>query len=105
VGEIAAVHGGEETARAIVAETHSIAAAAGYPVPERARDQTLSTLTKPGSPFTSSQYRDLSEGRPAEVETILGDLVAEGRKAGLDTPLLDAATVALRVYDASLSAG
>jgi 2-dehydropantoate 2-reductase len=43
-------------------------------------------------------YRDLRQGRPVEVEPILGDLVAEGRKAGLRTPLLDAATVALRVY-------
>ena len=105
VGEIVAADGGEETARAIVAETHSIAAAAGYPVADGARNQTLSTLTTPGSSFTSSLYRDLSEGRPVEVETILGDLAAEGRKAGLRTPLLDAATVALRVYNAGLSAG
>jgi 2-dehydropantoate 2-reductase len=105
VGEIVAADGGEETARAIVAETHSIAAAAGYPVADGARSQTLSTLTTPGSSFTSSLYRDLSEGRPVEVETILGDLAAEGRKAGLRTPLLDAATVALRVYNAGLSAG
>ena len=104
VGEIAAVDGGGEMARAIVAETHSIAEAAGYPVPDRARNQTLSTLTTPGSPFTSSLYRDLSEGRPVEVETILGDLAAEGRKAALRSPLLDAATVALRVYNAGLSA-
>ena len=104
VGEIAAVDGGEEIARAIVAETHSVAEAAGYPVPERARNQTLSTLTTPGSPFTSSLYRDLNEGKPVEVETILGDLAAEGRKAALHIPLLDAATVALRVYNAGLSA-
>jgi ketopantoate reductase len=39
-----------------------------------------------------------------EVETILGDLVAEGRKAGVRTPLLDAATVALRVHNAAAAA-
>lgn len=104
VGEIVGVDGGEEIASAIVAETHSVAEAAGYPVPDDARNQTLSTLTTQGSPLTSSLYRDLTEGRPVEVETILGDLAAEGGKAGLRTPLLDAATVALRVYDAGLSA-
>ncbi len=105
VGEIVAVDGGEEIARAIVAETHSVAEAAGYPVPDSARNQTLSTLTTPGSPFTSSLYRDMREGRPVEAETIVGDLAAEGRKAGQRTPLLDAAAVALRVYGAGLSAG
>jgi 2-dehydropantoate 2-reductase len=44
-------------------------------------------------------YRDLRQGRPVEVDTILGDLIAEGGKAGVRTPLLDAATVALRVHN------
>ena len=47
-------------------------------------------------------YRDLQQGRPVEVETILGDLIAEGRKAGLHPPLLEAATAALRIYAARL---
>lgn len=103
VGEIISVDGGEETARAIVEETRSVAAAAGYPVPDAALRQTLGTLTAPGSPFTSSMYRDLREGRPVEAETILGDLTAEGQKAGLHTPLLDAATVALRIHNAAVA--
>jgi 2-dehydropantoate 2-reductase len=104
VGEILAVAGGDEIARAIVEETRSIAAAAGYPLPDGALKQTLGTLTTPGSPFTSSLYRDLHAGKPVEVETILGDLAAEGRKAGVRSPLIDAATVALRVHNASGSA-
>jgi 2-dehydropantoate 2-reductase len=105
VGEIAAVDGGDEIARAIVEETHSVAAAAGYPVPDEARTFMLGMLTAPGSLFTSSMYRDQRQGRPVEVETILGDLIAEGRKTGLRTPLLDAATVALRVHNANRTAG
>jgi 2-dehydropantoate 2-reductase len=101
VGEIVAVDGGDEMARAIVEETRSVAAAAGYPIPDAAVKQTLATLTAPGSPLTSSLYRDLRQGKPVEVETILGDLVAEGRKAGQRTPLLEAATVALRVHNAA----
>jgi 2-dehydropantoate 2-reductase len=101
VGEIMAA-GGDDVARAIVEETNSIAGAAGYPIPDSQARQTTQALTAAGSPFTSSMYRDLQQGRRVEVETILGDLIAEGRKANLHTPLLEAATVALRVYVARL---
>jgi len=104
VGEIIAVHGGDEIARAIVGETRAVAAAAGYPLPDEAVTFMLGMLTAPGSPFTSSMYRDQRQGRPVEVETILGDLIAEGRKTGVHTPLLDAATVALRVHNANRTA-
>lgn len=99
VGEIIAA-GGDDIARAIIQETNSIVGAAGYPVPDGQAWQTTQTLTLAGSSFTSSMYRDLQQDRPVEVETILGDLVAEGRKASLRTPLLEAATIALRVYAA-----
>jgi 2-dehydropantoate 2-reductase len=99
VGEIMAAGGGD-VARAIIEETNSIAGAAGYPIPDGQRRQTTQVLTAAGSPFTSSMYRDLQQGRPVEVETVLGDLIAEGRKANLPTPLLEAAAVALRVYAA-----
>jgi 2-dehydropantoate 2-reductase len=103
VGEIAAVDGGAEAARAIVEEAGSVAAAAGYPPANEALAYMRGMLTAPGSPFTSSMYRDLRQGRPVEVETILGDLIAEGRKADLPTPLLNAATVALRVHNAAVA--
>jgi ketopantoate reductase len=51
---------------------------------------------------STASGRDLGQGRRVEVETILGDLITEGRKANLHTPLLDAATAALRVYAARL---
>ncbi|HEY0935496.1 MAG TPA: ketopantoate reductase family protein [Trebonia sp.] len=100
VGEIVAVGYGEPVVRALIDEVYSVAEGAGHPVPDRERARTLALLTAPGSPFTASLYRDLQQGQPVEVEPILGDLAAEGRKAGLRTPLLDAATVALRVYQA-----
>jgi 2-dehydropantoate 2-reductase len=103
VGEIVAVDGGDESARGIVEETRSITGAAGYPLSDGALRQITGMLTARGSSFTSSLYRDLREGKPVEVETILGDLVAEGGKAGVRTPLLEAATVALRVHNAAVS--
>jgi 2-dehydropantoate 2-reductase len=102
VGEITAA-GGDEVARAVVEETQAVARAAGYPVPDRDLHQTLAVLTTPGSPFTSSMYRDLQQGRPVEVEPILGDLTAAARKENVRTPLLDAATTALRVYQSTFT--
>jgi 2-dehydropantoate 2-reductase len=55
-------------------------------------------MTAKGSKFTSSMYRDMEKGASVEVETILGDLLAHGQKHGLETPLLQAGCVRLRVY-------
>ena len=103
-GEIVAA-GGDASARAIVAEAGLIAAANGYPIAADAREQTESMLTAPGSPFASSMYRDLRQGRPVEVDTILGDLLERGRRHDARTPLLEAATVALRVHNDRLADG
>jgi 2-dehydropantoate 2-reductase len=101
-GEIVAA-GGDAIARAIVEEAGLIAAASGNPVPDPAQKRTQAMLTAPGSPFASSMYRDLRQGRPVEVDTILGDLVDRGRRGGVRTPLLEAAAVALRVHNDRLA--
>jgi 2-dehydropantoate 2-reductase len=102
-GEIVAA-GGDAVARAIVEEAGLIAAASGYPIPDTAQQQTQDMLTAPGSPFASSMYRDLRQGRPVEVDTILDDLLERGRRGGVRTPLLEAAAVALRVHNNRLAA-
>ncbi len=43
-------------------------------------------------------YRDLKKGAPVEVDTILGDLLENGRKHGLATPILEAAFVNVSIY-------
>jgi 2-dehydropantoate 2-reductase len=99
VGDIVAVPGGADLARAIVAEAASVAAAAGHPVPQRRLDALAAQVTEPGSPLASSMYRDLNDGAATEVEQILGDLVDRAHRAELATPLLDLATLHLRVYE------
>ena len=101
-GEIAAA-GGTQVARDIVAEAYQIAAAAGYPVPDAEAERTATLVTQPGSPFASSLYRDLRQGRPVEVDTILGDLVDRGQAHGVVTPLLAAAVTALRIHNNRLA--
>ena len=101
-GEIVAA-GGDAVARAIVEEAGLITAASGYPTPDAALKRTQAMLTAPGSPFASSMYRDLRQDRPVEVDTILGDLLERGRRAGVRTPLLEAAAVTLRIHNDRLA--
>jgi 2-dehydropantoate 2-reductase len=102
VGDIVAVPGGTALAEGIVAEAAAVSGAAGYPLPPGDLDATRAMLTQPGSSLTSSMYRDLTAGRPTEVEHILGDLTARARKLSVGTPLLDLATLNVRVYQRRL---
>ncbi|WP_371645881.1 MULTISPECIES: ketopantoate reductase family protein [unclassified Streptomyces] len=97
VGEAVAVPGGAELGRAVLAEAAAVSAAAGRPVPDAELDFTARTVTAPGSPLTPSLYRDLVAGRPTEVEHLFGDLIARARALAVPTPLLDLATLQLRV--------
>ena len=99
VGEIVAAPGGADLGPAILDEAAAIAAAAGHPLPPGEHEATRKILTEPGSPATSSMYRDLQDGRGTEVEQILGDLIRRARSFDLDTPLLDLATLTLRIYE------
>jgi 2-dehydropantoate 2-reductase len=99
VGDIVASPGGADVARAIVAEAASVAASAGHPVPDQRLDGIVGLVTEQGSTFASSMYRDMNEGAATEVEQILGDLARRAHEAGLATPLLDLATLHLRVYE------
>jgi 2-dehydropantoate 2-reductase len=98
VGDVVAVPGGPEFGPAVVAEGAAIAAAAGFPVAAENLAGVRATVTQQGSPTTSSMYRDLAAGAPTEVEHIFGDLVARARALSVATPLLDLATLNLRVH-------
>jgi 2-dehydropantoate 2-reductase len=102
VGDIVAVPGGRDLGPAILAEATAVASAAGYPVPGDAIAETARTVTQAGSAVDSSLSRDVAEGRPAEVEQVLADLASRGAGHGIKTPLLDLATMQLRVYNNSL---
>ena len=102
VGDIVAVPGGRDLGPAILAEASAVSAAAGYPVPADATASTTRMITQAGSAVDSSLSRDVAEGRPAEVEEVLADLARRGADHGIKTPLLDLATMQLRVYNNSL---
>lgn len=95
-GDIVAA-GGEDQILQAIAEAEETARAAGHTVTAGSHAR-ISLLTERGSSFTSSLYRDLQHGEPAESEHILGGLAARARTLHVATPLLDAALLQMRTH-------
>jgi len=102
IGEINAVPDGEQTILHAIAECAAVGAACGFPLPEPLAAFLRQAVTARESNLTSSMYRDLKKGAPVEVDAILGDLLEHGRSHQVDTPLLQAGCVRLRVYQNTL---
>ena len=102
IGEVAACSGGEELASGLLAEVAAVVRAVGDAPSPAFLQSTRELLSAEGSPLTSSMYRDLQQGRPVEVENILGDLYRHALRTGIATPLLRAAYVHLRRYQNTL---
>ena len=98
IGEVVASDGGVELARAFLAEAAAVASAAGFAPSPPALDFIAGVLTAPGSPMTSSMYRDLVAGDRVEADQILGDLRARARLSGIATPLVSAAFIQLDIH-------
>ncbi|MGO9418020.1 2-dehydropantoate 2-reductase [Roseiarcus sp.] len=103
IGEIESTEGGADLTLRCVSETTAIAEASGHPPRDAFVAGVRALLTAKGSNVSTSMYRDMQNGLPVEVEHVLGDLLRRGRELGLDTPLLEAATVKLRIYQSRLS--
>ncbi len=95
--------GGRKQIEEAIAETETVAAAAGYPVSEKAHRFSLGMLAEEGSSFTSSLYRDVVAGFPHEGEHILGEMAVQARKLGVKTPLLDLALIQVRTGEVMVS--
>ncbi|MFZ3374658.1 MAG: 2-dehydropantoate 2-reductase [Chthoniobacterales bacterium] len=102
IGEIVAAPGGAELSLKAVDESAAIATICGDKPSEAILSRHAAAMTAPGSPLTSSMYRDLRKGAPVEVDHILGDFIERGSAHGVATPLLKAAFVNLRVYQTRL---
>jgi 2-dehydropantoate 2-reductase len=105
----------------LVRETAALAAAdgvqvgdyAGFPIRtyvERSDDQTIAALTArpplpavPGRETLPSMTQDLLAGRPLEVETVFGDLLARAAAHGLAVPNLALVTNLLRGINETLT--
>ncbi|SEG15271.1 2-dehydropantoate 2-reductase [Actinacidiphila yanglinensis] len=103
VGEAIATPDGLGIARAIAAEAASVAAAAGHPLGAKRLQSITGTLTQEGSPATTSVFRDMTAGRPVEVEPMLGAFLNYAAAHGVDVPRIQLATARLRVYQNRLA--
>ncbi|MFB7353068.1 ketopantoate reductase family protein [Streptomyces gardneri] len=104
VGDVYDTPGGPALGPAVLDEAAAVAAAAGHPVPEAERAATLAVVSASGSPMVPSLYRDLTAGHPTEVEHLFGDLTDRARDFNVATPLLDLATLHLRVHQRRVGA-
>ncbi|MDE1163638.1 MAG: ketopantoate reductase family protein [Acidobacteriaceae bacterium] len=84
----------------VIDEAASIATANGYAPDAASETMIRKRLTEKGANFTASLYRDLTRGFPVEADQIIGDILLAGREKGVDTPLIEAAYVQLKVHEA-----
>ncbi len=103
IGQINAVPAGEPIMLQALEECAAVGAACGFPLPAPIADSLRQTITTKDSKLTASMYRDLKKGAPTEVETILGDLLLRAQEHHVPTPLLQAATVRLRISQNKLT--
>ncbi len=103
IGEIVAAPGGADLSLKVLDESAAVATACGHKPSEALLSRHADALTAPGSPLTSSMYRDLRKGAPVEADHILGDFIERGDAHGVATPLLKTAFINLRVYQGGLS--
>jgi 2-dehydropantoate 2-reductase len=99
VGDIMAVGCGRALTLQMLDECVTVATACGHAPRPAILEATRDLLTKPGSPATASMLRDVENGNPVEADHVLGDLVARGAEAGVQTPLLRTAYCHLKAYE------
>jgi 2-dehydropantoate 2-reductase len=75
--------------RRAMQEVCDVAQAAGHPQSSTLIEQMLAT-TRAMPAYKTSMALDYENGRPMEIEAILGNTVRAGRKLGVKTPNLDA---------------
>src|SRR5438477_7351105 len=102
IGELVAVPGGAELSLKALDESAAVATACGHKPAEALLSKHAAAMTAPGSPLTSSMYRDLRKSAPVEVDHILGDFMERGGAHKVATPLLKAAFINLGVYQGGL---
>ena len=86
----------EALVRALMHEVCTAAAAAGHPLPPEQADLFIES-TKRMPPYRNSMALDLLNGRPVELEAILGHLLQSARCHGAAVPRLETIYTAVRL--------
>jgi 2-dehydropantoate 2-reductase len=99
IGDVVAAPGGKAFVERLLDECQTIALASGYGSREKVLAGARKTLTAERSPMTASMLRDIEAGARIEADHIIGDLIARGHKAGVETPILDRVFTHLKAYE------
>jgi len=73
--------------RQAMREVEALASARGISLADDAVEKTLKFVDGLAGDMTSSMQRDIMEGRPSELEALIGAVVRLGREAGVLTPV------------------
>jgi 2-dehydropantoate 2-reductase len=85
---------------ALLDECSAIAASHGHAVRASVLERGRGLFTAPGSTLTASMMKDIERGGRIEADHIIGDLLARGRRASVETPLLRIVQAHLKTYEA-----
>ena len=88
VGETRACAPTRDLLQRILEEAASVARATGVPLAGDSPGRAMAFVDSMAPASTASMQRDISEGRPSELEAIIGVIVRLGRGAGIATPAL-----------------
>ena len=98
--EIMATDDGERLTLQMIEECNGVAAAAGFPVRDKARNWATPFLTDRESSFRPSMLHDLEKGGKVEADHLQGDMIRRGAEHGVATDLLKVAFCQLQAYQA-----
>lgn len=89
---------GEALVRQAMQEVGAIAAATGHPLRDDLFDQYIDG-TRKAPPYKTSMALDYENGRPMEIEVILGNTVRAGRRENVAIPVLEALYALMKMVE------
>ena len=92
---------GRRIATAVVDETVAVAASKGLTLDRDAIVGHIDAALRQHGGHKASMLQDREAGRPGEIETINGAIAAEGKRAGIATPVCDTLADLVRIIEAA----
>lgn len=105
VGEIARAEGGTALALSLFATNAEIAARNGFPVAEETLAKHRAFFADTKNPTAASMLRDIESKQKTEGQHIIGFLLGEARRLGIDEGLLSIVNTHLAAYEVRRAAG
>jgi 2-dehydropantoate 2-reductase len=92
---------GRRIAAAVVDEAVAVAASKGLALDRDTIVRHIDAALREHGAHKASMLQDREAGRPSEIETINGAIAAEGKRAGVATPVCDTLADLVRIIEAA----